>query len=154
MRKQICTKNFLGWIIVPLVIVLSACQPQASDPKPPEIIFGQDVCTRCGMMIGEARFAASVQLSSGEYLKFDDAGEMFAYHTEHPDLQVAHWWVHDYLSEEWIDAESSYFVKSDSLQTPMGTGVVCFATKQNAETFSAENGGTIYNFDEMSTGAN
>ena len=129
--------------------VSSGCASRSEEPQPPEIVYGQDLCSQCGMVIGEARFASATLLTNGEYLKFDDVGEMLAYHKKHPEAQVKAWFVHDYLSEDWARGEAAFFVKSASLQTPMGTGIVAFKNRPDAEKFAAENNSKVYNLDEI-----
>ena len=136
-------------IVTLLSLALAACQPKEVELEPPEIAYGQDVCDRCGMIIGEPRYASATQLSKGDYLKFDDAGEMFAYHAANPDIEVLAWWVHDHPSEEWISGETAFYVKSDTLSTPMGTGIACFADESAARQFAAEQNGNVYSFSEI-----
>lgn len=145
MKKRTQTLLIL-WIVL---AVLAGCQPQPEGPQPPEIRYGQDSCSACGMVIDEARFAAATLLVSGEYLKFDDAGEMLSYHMNHPEDQVAAWFVHDYPTEKWIRGEQAFFVKSDELQTPMGSGIATFAERAAAEAFAAERNGTVYTLDHI-----
>ena len=132
-----------------LVGLLAACSQKPATPEPPEILYGHDVCSRCGMQIDEARFAAATLLTSGEYLKFDDIGEMLVYHMEHPVDQVNAWFVHDYETEDWLRGETAYYARSAELKTPMGYGIVAFADQKDAETFASEHGGQIFSLDEL-----
>lgn len=132
-----------------LIAFMAACQPKTVNVQPPDINYGQDVCDRCGMIISEARYASAIQLINGDFLKFDDAGEMFAFQNDHPDIDVLSWWVHDYSTEQWIPGETAYYVSSDTLHTPMGMGIVCFAEQANAQQFAAEQGGKVYSFIEI-----
>ena len=109
-----------------LALTAAACAV-GGDPKPPDIAYGRDTCEMCGMIISEARFAAAVLLEDGRALKFDDTGEMFAYHHKHPDLKVRAWFVHDYRTEEWTRGEPAFYVISQDVRSPMGTGVAAFA---------------------------
>jgi copper chaperone NosL len=136
-------------LIVLFGLFLAACQPKEVEIKPPEIVYGQDTCDRCGMIIGEPRFASATQLKNGDYLKFDDAGEMFAYHAANPEIEVLAWWVHDYTTEEWIAGEVAFYVKSDTLSTPMGTGIASFASESDASQFAAEQDGKVFSFQEV-----
>jgi len=140
-------KNIL--IVCLLLAALPACKPKTAGPLPPQIDYGQDTCDACGMVIDQPRFAAATLLVNGEYLKFDDVGEMLAYHMNHPEAQVAAWFVHDYLSEEWILGETAKFVKSPTIQTPMAGGIVAFADQAQAEAFAAERNGKLFTLDEM-----
>jgi copper chaperone NosL len=142
--------NFKSCILLWAVLfILAACSPKPEGPQPPEINYGQEMCSACGMSIDDPRFAAATLLASGKYLKFDDAGEMFRYHMNHPEDQVAAWFVHDYPSEKWIRGEQAIFVHSTSLQTPMGSGVAAFADRAEAEAFASEHNGTITNLDKL-----
>jgi copper chaperone NosL len=144
-----CKQRFFFFTLLFSWLVLAACQPKTVELKPPDIQYGQDTCDRCGMIISDPRFAAATQLSDVEYLKFDDAGEMLAYHADNPDVEVLAWWVHDYISEEWIAGESAFFVRSDTLNTPMGTGIACFAKESEASQFAGEHNGQVYTFGEI-----
>jgi copper chaperone NosL len=101
------------------------------------------------MVIDDPRFAAATLLTDGEYLKFDDVGEMLSYHMKHPEDQVTAWFVHDYPSEKWIRGEQAIFVHSQTLQTPMGMGIAAFIDQTVSEAFAAEHNGVIYNLDKI-----
>ena len=137
-------------LILSLILAaLPACKPKPEGPQPPEIDFGHTTCDACGMFIDQPRFAAATLLTNGEYLKFDDAGEMLTYHMNHPEAQVAAWFVHDYSSEEWIRGETATFVNSETVQTPMASGIVAFADPTEAEAFAVERSGKLFTLDEM-----
>jgi len=136
-----------------LGILITACSASPEAARPPEIAYGQDVCDACGMIISEARFAAAVALESGEALSFDDAGEMFGYVSQHPDLEIRAWFVHDYTTESWLNAAEASFVSHPSVRTPMASGVVAFADRAEAEAFAAEHGVVILTFQELVTSA-
>lgn len=129
-----------------VAVVLVACGPQG--PQPPEIVYGQDVCDSCGMIIDDARFAAATLLKDGETRKFDDIADMATYHMDHPNEQVLAWFVHDHVGEHWIRGELAYYVNGDFM-TPMGGSVAAFEDKTAAESFATENGGQVLSFDEF-----
>lgn len=137
-----------------LLFFLSACGGTPIDPDtPPEIAYGEDVCSRCGMIIGDERFAAAlvVEKAANDYeqLVFDDAGEMFAYAAEDAGRsRIVRWFVHDYNSREWIDASSAWFVIADSLHTPMGYGVAACAEQAEAQALAQEWQGSVVPFAE------
>ncbi len=124
---------------------LMGCRQSANLDEPPEILYGQDVCDECSMIINEERFAASYVTRSGEVHRFDDIGGMLMYDHEHQE-DVHRYWVHDFDTKEWIDVNEAHFVLNDELATPMGWGLAAFATQEQAEAFVAENGGVIANF--------
>jgi copper chaperone NosL len=136
-------------ILLLAAALLSACSSQPEGPRPPEILYEQDVCVSCGMIISEARFAAATVLTDGEGRKFDDIAEMLVYHMEHPTEQVAAWFVHDYEDEHWIRAETAYFVHSDALKSPMGGNIVAFEDETAANALAAELQGEVYTLDQL-----
>ena len=145
MRFKVRSFVFL-WVLLTIAV---ACSPKPEGPQPPEINYGQEMCDECGMVIDDQRFAAATLLINGEYLKFDDAGEMLSYHMNHPEDQVAAWFVHDYSTEEWIRGETATFVNSATIQTPMASGIVAFADPEQAEAFAVERSGKLFTLDEM-----
>ena len=141
-----------SWLVMFLLlagVVLAACGTKSKGPQPPEILYEQDVCDSCGMIISEARFASATVLTDGEARKFDDIAEMLVYHMEHPTEQVQAWFVHDYEGEHWVRAETAYFVKSEEIISPMGGSIVAFEDQSKAEEFAAEFHGEVYTLDQI-----
>ena len=139
-------------VLLLTVLLTTACgQPPTSEaPQPPEIQFGLDLCDACGMAIDDPRFASAALLKNGEYLKFDDIGDMIVYHMDHPDRQVAAWFVHDHDTEEWLQADGAFFVVSPEIESPMGHGIFAFATQQAAQKFAAGlSEAQVMNFEEV-----
>ncbi len=88
----------------------------------------------------------------GQAHKFDDLGEMFMFYQKHPDEQVQAWFVHDYGTSEWTRAEQAFFVQSDGLHTPMGSGLAAFATREAAQAEAERLGATVRTFEEVRGG--
>lgn len=133
-------------LVVALLAV--ACAPAGGEPKPPDIAYGRDMCEQCGMIIDDARFAAALILENGKALKFDDAGEMFAYQIEHSDQPVLAWFVHDYEDQSWLRGENAFFVLSKKVRSPMGTGVAVFMRRPAAEKLAQDLGTSVLTFEE------
>ena len=115
-----------------VMLLLIGCKQQNNTDAPPEILYGQDVCDRCGMIISEETMAAAYWTTSSEAYRFDDIGGMIAHQQENGD-EIASWWVHDVNSAEWIRAEEAHFVMGAELMTPMGFGIVALADKDAAD---------------------
>jgi copper chaperone NosL len=130
---------------------LASCGSTVEPDQPPEIVYGEDVCDQCGMIISDPRFAAATIVDTGrlEARRFDDISDMFAYHRTHHDLPVRSWWVHDYETEEWLDAVEAIYVRSPEIRSPMAGGVVAFATEAQATAFATTVGGEILGFDAL-----
>jgi copper chaperone NosL len=117
-------------------VIVAACAPANAEPTPPEIVYGQDVCDTCGMIISDPKFASALVLEDGSALKFDDLGDMFVHHMDHPNLKVRAWFVHDYASEQWIRGETAVYVAGESIRAPMNGGLIAFAERASAEQFA------------------
>lgn len=125
---------------------LSGCQ--SSRERFPQIRYGRDTCARCGMIISEARFAAAYLTREGTWRFFDDIGDMLAFSKAHRE-DVAIWWVHDYETEAWLKADSTFFVKSSELHTPMGHGIVAVTRRERAEQLARQVQGQLFTFAEL-----
>jgi len=128
-------------------LLLVACSSGPDLETPPEIRYGEDSCDRCLMIINEARYAAAYVTEDGETRRFDDIGGMVAY-TREVTEEVAVYWVHDFDTEEWLKGEAAIYVAGDQA-TPMGFGIVAFASRDRAETWAAEEGGMVMTFAEL-----
>ncbi len=136
-----------------LVMVLAACAQGEAVIMPPEIRYGEDVCAECTMIISDPRFAAAYvhEVSPGRYasIPFDDIGDMLIHADKHPEHTVVRWYVHDYASEEWLDATGAHFVFSDQLQTPMAQGTAAHAALASAEAMAADLDGKVLDWDGL-----
>ncbi|MBI5032059.1 MAG: nitrous oxide reductase accessory protein NosL [Chloroflexi bacterium] len=139
------------FLLFAIAFLLVACAQTTGEPQPPTIAYGRDVCEACGMIISDAKFAAATQSIDGKTYKFDDVGEMFAYHAKHPEIQVRAWFVHDYDSQKWIAGATAFYVISKEIKSPMGTGVVAFADKDAAEAFAGRVNTKVVSFDDART---
>ncbi len=125
-------KGWQGLLLLTLLLLGSvACSQYGNTAEPPQIIYGQDVCDRCNMIISEEKYAAAYWTEAGEARRFDDIGGMMAYLYDKPEA-VASYWVHDFASGAWLAAEGATFVLAEDLMTPMGFGIVAFAEEAQA----------------------
>jgi len=135
-------------ILLVVLLMLGACQSQPDLSQPPEIVYSEDVCTECGMIISEARFASAYYTQDGEARGFDDIGGMLTHHAKNQE-DVAQFWVHDYETEEWIVAEEAFYVSGEELHTPMGFGVVAFSDQARAQNFAEQSQAMVMSFDGL-----
>lgn len=133
------------------VFFLAACGSDVNLEEPPEIRYGEDVCEQCGMIISEARYAASYVTTDGYVRLFDDMGGMLIYDLNNQE-EVHVYWAHDLNTEEWIKADEAIYVLNDDLTTPMGWGLAAFANTADAEQFMTENGGALTTWGDLHEG--
>lgn len=137
------------------VLLLAGCAQGSAEITPPEIRYGEDLCAQCNMIISDPRFAAGYarELAPGRYesLAFDDIGDMLEAAKTHADHTIVAWYVHDYTSEEWIDATSAYYVVGKAIITPMGFGIAAHNSEEAAAAQAAEVQGEVLTWEELQT---
>ncbi|MFQ5460363.1 MAG: nitrous oxide reductase accessory protein NosL [Anaerolineae bacterium] len=125
----------------------TGCAGDGAADSPPEIRYGEDICAECGMIISDPRFASALIQDAGdnevEAIAFDDIGDMLNYMDKHPGGNVIKLYVHDALTEEWLDATVAHYVSSDEMETPMGHGLAAFAESADAERMARELSGNV-----------
>lgn len=145
--------NTLRLVLLLALLLMAGCAQGSAEVAPPEIRYGEDLCAHCNMIISDPRFAAGYahELSPGRYesLAFDDIGDMLAMAEANPDHAIVAWYVHDYTSEEWIDATTAHYVVSEQISTPMGFGMVAHADEQAAVAQAAETQGEVLTWEEL-----
>lgn len=133
-------------MVVTLAVVGAGCgSDEASGP--PEIIYGRDICIECGMIIDEARFAAAYRSADGTEKKFDDVGGLIIHGREKGDLDGATIWVHDFETEDWVEAPQAFYVPTIAVASPMGHGILSFADEERAKRFANDLGGEVLRWD-------
>lgn len=146
------------WPLVAAILLLgglAGCAgARAGADGPPEIVYGEDTCHQCGMIISDERFAAGlvIEIEPGvsEHRVFDDIGELLLYEQEHAgELTITHRFVHDFESREWIDGATAYYVRSETLQSPMGHGIAASGDRARAEALARAWGGRVLDLDAL-----
>jgi copper chaperone NosL len=81
------------------------------------------------MLVSDLAFAAAYRTEDGDARIFDEIGCLLR------DLPSsgARVFVHDYETSEWLDGDAAFYVRSESIQTPMGGGIVAFSSRETAE---------------------
>lgn len=135
-------KGAVFLLLALFLVLLPACGGSESLDEPPEILYGQDVCSNCNMIISEENFASAYWTADGEARRFDDMGEMLAYIQSNPE-EIASTWVHDMNTAEWLRAEEAWIVMNAGVATPMGTGIVAVATEDDARALAFDQEGAM-----------
>lgn len=115
-------------ISLSLVFLLLSCN---TEPVPIE--FGKDMCYTCKMTMMDNRFGAEIVTKKGKVYKFDDVNCMLGfYHSDFEEQSNAkHILVVDFTKPgEFIDATNAWYLKSDSVRSPMSSGIAAFANDE------------------------
>lgn len=125
-----------------LFFLLSSCAPA---PKP--IDYGSDGCHFCKMTIVDHQHAAEAVTDKGKVYKFDAIECLVNYLDRNPEEAFAYLLVNDYEEPKaLIDAETSYYLISEAIPSPMGAYLSGFADRAAAERMQAEKGGSVYDW--------
>ena len=139
---------FIVAIILALGIFLAGCASEQRLDKPPNIRYGEDPCDECRMIINEARYAAAYVTPNAHVLLFDDIGCMIM-HIKKFSEPVARYWVVNYTTEKWEDAQKALFVKNNNIATPMGFGIVAFSDSTQAKEVFPPDGNEYLSYTEL-----
>lgn len=114
------------------------------------IKLNKDKCDFCEMTISDGRFGAEVITKKGRVYKFDDLHCLQGYTRENTKVEIASYFIHDYLqSNVLIDAGSAFYVEDETLNSPMGGNTAAFNSKQAASELSMSNGSEIKLWSEL-----
>jgi copper chaperone NosL len=102
---------------------------------------------------------AAVVFKDGKVVGFDGAGDMFRYVLEPAKYEfdagnIKNVYVTDYTTKKFLDAKSAFYVLESDIQASMGSEVVPFSKKEDAEKFKTEHKGEkIVPYSEVTAGA-
>ena len=139
-----------GILSLVALLVLGGCAKRVVE-GPPAVKYGQDECALCGMILNEDRFASALLIEEDgarSYLLFDDIGDQIQYEAKHHPSVVSRF-AHDFNSRQWIIAEDAVFVVSETLHTPMGSGIVAFREISDATSKATEANGRLKQWKEL-----
>jgi copper chaperone NosL len=134
-------------VLVFLLLFLVACQP-----KPKVIVYGQDECHYCKMMIMENQYGTELVTTKSKIYKFDSVECLidFAQKGEMPDADIAMELVTTFNQPgELKDAKQSYFLHSENLPSPMGMYLTAFDSEIAALEAQVKYGGEVYDWEKL-----
>ncbi len=114
-------------ITLVIVFLMLGCN---TDPVP--IAYGKDLCYTCKMTMMDYKYGAEIVTQKGKVYKFDDVNCMLSfYHSDFEEQRnIKHLLVVDFAQPAlFIDATNSWYLKSDSIRSPMASGIAAFATE-------------------------
>jgi copper chaperone NosL len=107
------------------------------------------------MTIADPRFAAELVTTRGVVYAFDDVGCLAAFVRQGkvPAAEIHSLWVYDYLQpDSLLDARRAVYLRSDSLRTPMATGLAALRPGPAADSLERRLGGELRSWDELPVG--
>lgn len=134
------------FIFISSFFLVMACGKTAQP-----INYGSDGCDFCRMTIVDKAHVAQLVTPKGKNFKFDAIECMAHYLNGQEKDQNYHLMLVADLSNlgETIDAKSAVYIISNKIPSPMGAFLSAVKTESEAEKIIAENGGAIYNWNEI-----
>lgn len=122
------------------------------EPEP--LAYGIDLCYTCKMTLMDEKFGAEIVTKKGKVYKFDDVNCMLGfYHTDvEPKENIAHLLVVNFTKPtQFIDATNSWYLKSDSIRSPMASGIAAFASQEEYSAFKIKWKAILMSWGEANT---
>jgi copper chaperone NosL len=119
--------------ILPMAMFLASC-----TVKPEPLIYGTDACHSCKMILMDKKFGAEIVTKKGKVYKFDDANCMInLLNSEQLEGEETKFrLIIDYSQpENLIPVEHAFFLKSDTIRSPMNSGIAAFEKEENMKEF-------------------
>jgi copper chaperone NosL len=102
------------------------------------------------MNIVEPQFAAEAVSSKGKIFKFDAIECLINYTLEKEETEFALKLVVDYNEgNNWIEAQTSHYLVSENLPSPMGGNLSAYKDKGSAEAMRSAKEGTVYDWESI-----
>lgn len=117
-----------------------------------------DKCPVCGMFVAKyPDFTAQIIFTDGSYTVFDGNKDMFKYYFDLKKYNaskeladIASIYVTDYYSMTLVDGRNSWYVIGSDVYGPMGTELIPFAQKNDADVFMKDHSGkNMFRFEEV-----
>ena len=118
------------------------CTAQARSPEP--VPVDRVECARCRMLISTDSGGGEIVSSAEDTRFYDDIGCLASDWSTHRDRARAYVRV---AGGRWSEAGAASYAQPKGVETPMGSGIVAFAT--NAEARAADRSGRALTFDDV-----
>lgn len=122
-----------------VLVLLAGCSP-ADQSGPPVVHLGDSVCTECGMIISDERFATATIIADergdGVPLLFDDFNCQARHEARLVPGSVLRRWAHDHTTNAWLSPESAHYVHAAGIRSPMASNLAAFTDRADAESLA------------------
>lgn len=116
--------------LLALALVAAACG--SGEPRPVPLVLDEDACSFCRMAISQRELAAEAVTRGGRVERFDDIGCLLDWRHEHEVPDGTAFFVVDFETGDWLDATEAVYLRSRAIPTPMGSGLLAFASREAA----------------------
>lgn len=143
--------RFANGVAAALLSALAGCS-RNQDLGPPRILPGQTECAECRMLIAEERHAAALvcrDAAGVTKLAFDDIGCLLRRLRSTEPAPDARGYLHDFESGDWIEARGAWLLRSQKLNTPMGSQLVACRSEEAARRLAHDYPGNTVPFDAL-----
>lgn len=124
-----------------------SCAKKGADP----IKLNKDGCDFCKMKIADGKFGAELITEKGRVYKFDDIHCMMNYHKENATVKVKNFYISDFNQVNvLIPAETAFYVKDGSINSPMHGNTIAVQTKEEASQMVEKFNATPISWNEIS----
>jgi len=138
MKRRTVVKGLLA-----LPLGFGVLQPALAAPRPLRV--GVDACPYCIMTILDARYAAQMVTNTGKVHHYDDVGclldHLLGYggpRATPKELYVADFATSERREARFIPVNQGFYLFNERIRTPMGTGLLAFASAAALEAYLKE----------------
>ena len=135
--------------MISLTLTVFSCNTQ-----PEQLHYNKDACQSCKMTLVDTRFGAEIVTQKGRIYKFDDANCMINYINENniDSRDIGFKLVIDYAQpEKLIDAGNAFYLKSNTLRSPMNSQVAAFESYDTLNIYKKKLKGIYLSWGELVT---
>jgi copper chaperone NosL len=125
------------------LLLFATATPACTPTRPRPIAWGRESCSHCHMTLVDPRFAAESVTRTGKAIVFDDVGCLAAWVRENRAVVASSWVSNFAVPGQWLPADSAVYLQSDTLRTPMASGLAALAPGPQADSVRASLGGTL-----------
>ena len=136
----------MKWLTLTIAsLSLAGCAAQARSPEP--VPVDNVECARCRMLVSSEAGAAEIVSARDETRFYDDVGCLAADWAKRPPSTTNATPFVRIGTGGWADARAAWFGRPASARTAMGSGLVAFATAEEAK--AADRDGRALAWDEV-----
>ena len=136
-------KSFASLLL--LALLFNSC-----TVGPAEVNYGKDGCSYCKMTIVDKQHAAEIVTVKGKSIKYDAIECMINDIKSKKSEDIEMYLVNDYTNPgEFIPVESTTFLITEAIPSPMGAFLTGFSSKVAAQAVMEEQGGILYSWETV-----